>query len=338
MDRRACIQSLLNASTRVLEFGPLDRPMVTPADADVSYLDHASNAELTEKYAGNPEVDAAQIPPIKYVIPDNDLTPIEQADDRFDLVVASHVFEHLPNPIGWLRQVSRLLTPTGAVFLVVPDMRFTFDVMRRRTELGDWVEGYLEARDRPAARHIFEHFSVARAVHPDQMWSGSVPPSDLPRLPNHSNAFGLEKARVSTSGEAYIDTHCSTFTPVTLIGLLQGVADLGLLDIHCSGFWPTATGDMEFGFLLKCGEPETPAPIPMAALEDLARTAGFQGHFTMEAVTDRQEQDHRFRARLRASELAYRLKAATPNRYGFPDLDPSHHDAAPHNVVPGVCP
>lgn len=329
MDRRSCIQNLLSAQTRVLEFGPLDRPMVTRADADVSYLDHASNAELAEKYAGNPDVDTAGIPQIRYVIPDNDLSPIADAGDRFDLVVAAHVFEHLPNPIGWLRQVSRLLTSTGAVFLVVPDMRFTFDVMRRRTELSDWVEGYLEVRDRPAARHVFEHFSVARQADPEPLWSGTAIPADLPRLPNHSDGFGLEKARVSTSRAAYIDTHCSTFTPVSLIRLMTGVADLGMLDIQCSGFWPTAPGDMEFGLLLTCREPDEPAAIAPADLEALARTAGLSGPFTPEALAERERQDHRFRARLGAAKLAHRLTIRAPGTYGFPDLDAVLHDASP---------
>ena len=329
MDRRACIQSLLNSGTRVLEFGPLDRPLVTAADADVSYLDHASNAELAEKYAGNYDVDSGNIPHIRYVIPDNDLSPIERAGDRFDLVVASHVFEHLPNPIGWLRQVSRLLTSKGSVFLVVPDMRFTFDVMRRRTELADWVEGYLELRDRPAARHVFEHFSVARQAHPEPLWAGSVTPADLPRLPNHSDGFGFEKARVSTSRDAYIDTHCSTFTPVSLIGLMTGVADLGILNIHCSGFWPTVPGDMEFGLLLTCREPDAPAPIALTDLEALARAAGFEGPINPDDIAAREEQDHRFRARLGAAKLAYRIKTRAPETYGFPNLDPSLHDASP---------
>ena len=338
MDRRACIMDRLRPETRVLEFGPLDRPMVTAADADVSYLDHASNAELAEKYAGNPDVTSANIPHIRYVIPDNDLSSIEQAGDRFDLVVASHVFEHLPNPIGWLRQVSRLLTPEGAVFLVVPDMRFTFDVMRRRTELADWVEGYLEIRDRPAARHIFEHFSVARQAHPEPLWAGSVTPADLPPLPNHSDGFGFEKARVSASREAYIDTHCSTFTPVSLIRLMTGVANLGVLDMHCSGFWPTATGDMEFGLLLTCREPDAPAPIAPTDLEGLARAVGFEGPFNPEALAARERQDHRFRAKLRAAQLAHRLKTRPPETYGFPDLDPVLHDASPHDSAPGARP
>lgn len=295
------------------------------------YLDHASNAELAAKYADDPAVDAAQIPNIQYVIPDNDLSPIEAAGDRFDLVVASHVFEHLPNPIGWLRQVSRLLSPKGAVFLVVPDMRFTFDVMRRRTDVADWVEGYLEFRDRPSARHIFEHFSTARQVHPDQLWSGSVSLEDLPHLPNHSPAFGLEKARVSASREAYIDTHCSTFTPVSFIGLMTGIADLGLLDLQCSGFWPTAPGDMEFGMLLTCREPDAPTPLNSSVLEGLARAVGFQGAFTSEALAERERQDHRFRARLAAAQTAHRLKTRNPDTYGFPDLDPAHHDVIPND-------
>jgi SAM-dependent methyltransferase len=44
-------------------------------------------------------------------------------DDRFDLVVASHVLEHVTDPIGLARECVRVCRPGGRVYLEVPSER-----------------------------------------------------------------------------------------------------------------------------------------------------------------------------------------------------------------------
>ena len=53
----------------------------------------------------------------------------------FDYVIASHVIEHAPDMIGWLRQVAGVLRTGGILSLAVPDKRFTFDEGRELTTL-----------------------------------------------------------------------------------------------------------------------------------------------------------------------------------------------------------
>lgn len=101
---------------------------------------------------------------------------VEQCRDLapFDYAVASHVFEHLPNPVGWLRDVAALLVPRGVIALAVPDRRFTFDFFRRETTaariLGRAVGG----------KHVDCHCSVWTRGHfarviPDALRLREVP-------------------------------------------------------------------------------------------------------------------------------------------------------------------
>ncbi len=49
------------------------------------------------------------------------LETIKYPDAFFDGVVLLHVFEHLPDPAGSLREVARILKPGGFVFIAVPN-------------------------------------------------------------------------------------------------------------------------------------------------------------------------------------------------------------------------
>lgn len=42
------------------------------------------------------------------------------ADRTFDAITAWHVIEHLPDPVGWIRQASKQLAPGGYVLIVCP--------------------------------------------------------------------------------------------------------------------------------------------------------------------------------------------------------------------------
>jgi SAM-dependent methyltransferase len=56
-------------------------------------------------------------------------------DSSYDAVLASHVIEHIANPIGALREWVRVVRPGGHVLLVVPHRDGTFDHRRPRTSI-----------------------------------------------------------------------------------------------------------------------------------------------------------------------------------------------------------
>jgi ubiquinone/menaquinone biosynthesis C-methylase UbiE len=54
-------------------------------------------------------------------------------DAKYDFVLASHVLEHLANPLKALTEWKRVLVPGGILILIVPDKRGTFDHRRPYT-------------------------------------------------------------------------------------------------------------------------------------------------------------------------------------------------------------
>jgi SAM-dependent methyltransferase len=62
-----------------------------------------------------------------------DLCGLPFRDDSLDYVVASHVIEHVANPVKALWECARVVRHGGMVYLVVPDRRFTFDHTRALT-------------------------------------------------------------------------------------------------------------------------------------------------------------------------------------------------------------
>jgi SAM-dependent methyltransferase len=78
-------------------------------------------------------------------------------DASLDYICASHVLEHLTNPIKAIIEWSRILKPGGVLWLRVPDKRKTFDITRERTKLAHLIEDF--TRDVPAddQTHIEDH-------------------------------------------------------------------------------------------------------------------------------------------------------------------------------------
>ena len=67
----------------------------------------------SEKYAG-------QLLNNSVVIEKQDATSLTYSDHSFDRLIATHVLEHLPNPVQVLKEWNRVIRPQGVISIVLP--------------------------------------------------------------------------------------------------------------------------------------------------------------------------------------------------------------------------
>jgi SAM-dependent methyltransferase len=89
------------------------------------------NCNFSERTIWSDNVDCAAFGPHRgeeFVADGCDFSVIPE--ETYDFVLASHVFEHLANPLRMLQECKRVLKTKGALLIIVPDKRATFDRKR----------------------------------------------------------------------------------------------------------------------------------------------------------------------------------------------------------------
>jgi hypothetical protein len=244
MDRFQLLRKLCRITDgRGLEFGPLASPVVKKAEGTVYYVEHTSTENLRAHWSVDPNVDVANLASVDFVLEKGPLREIAAKQAPFDYAIASHVFEHLPDPIGWLSELHSLLTPEGVIALAIPDKRYTFDIARRLTTAGDLLAYHYQKLTRPSPVQILDHFLNVRQVDVTKAWETELDPDELPRMCTDDQA--LELGRRSASGD-YIDTHCTVWTADQFLSVVQRLKGLGFLRLEIADFhWP-ARNNLEF--------------------------------------------------------------------------------------------
>src|SRR6185295_18430715 len=121
MDFRAYVTTkLLKKNDRILEFGPLIRPLVSKKDyPNIFFADVRSTEDIKKLYTSNDyleatglSVDIDSVAEIDYVI-NKSYTETFKNEKKFDVVYLSHVIEHMPDVIAFLKDVVNILNKDG---------------------------------------------------------------------------------------------------------------------------------------------------------------------------------------------------------------------------------
>jgi len=227
-----------------LEIGALDRPIVKIDQGNIKYADHISTNDLVAKYKDDKNVDTSKIVDVDYILEGNTLAKTIGKEDKFNYVIASHVIEHVPDVIGWLKDISEILYDGGILSLAIPDKRFTFDYLRTPTTCGDLIEAHMQNISRPSPKQVFDFFSNAVSLDTGLRWSGRLNESDLNR--QHSIKFASKMAKQSFQNEEYTDVHCTVFTPRTFFQLIEMMLELELINFRIIDFHDTSENELEF--------------------------------------------------------------------------------------------
>lgn len=215
---------------RGLELGALHNPMPVGPDAEVRYVDRQTLDDLRREY---PNVAEGVVGPD---IIDDAQTLAGVEAGAWDFVIASHVIEHMPNPLRAVEAWLRVLRPGGLLYLVVPDKRATFDAHRVRTTLEHLVLDYHE----PSVERDFEHY-VDYAVHVHRL---------------RGDAALAEARRLRDSG---FSIHYHVFLPEDVVAMLEWLSGHGV-GLRIAEGPLEATDTLEFHvFVEKAGGAVAPA-------------------------------------------------------------------------------
>jgi hypothetical protein len=156
------------------EIGPLNIPLLSKQEANVLYVDHLDSEGLRKKYSSLTDIVEVDRPMINV-----SLEETLQSDAPLNYIVASQVFEHVPNPIRWLKEIATVLRQGGLAALSLPDRRLTFDFLREETRPADIVSAYLEDAAIPDVRSVYDHHSQASFINMQWATSESVLPDEI---------------------------------------------------------------------------------------------------------------------------------------------------------------
>jgi SAM-dependent methyltransferase len=158
-------------------------------------------------------------------------------DGSQDFVIASHVLEHVANPIKLFDEIHRVLRPGGVAVVLLPDMRCTFDRTRPPTTLDHLIAEYEAGVTEVDDEHVREFIE-----HTDPAYRELVVDADPA---DRKAIFDLHRKRS-------IHVHCwdsTSFQPV----IDHVICSLGHRWEFIDGIVPDDEGPdgLEFGYLLR---------------------------------------------------------------------------------------
>jgi predicted SAM-dependent methyltransferase len=253
---------------RGAEIGPLSRPIIKRAESEVYYIDYCTTEELREKYAAVPDAHPDNIENVDFVWAGQPLAEVLADKTPLDYVVASHVIEHVPDLVGWLKDIHAVLKPGGRLLLIIPDKRFTFDIYRRLSSIEEVDDAFKEQRRIPGLRTIMDHFANAVSADTWALW-------DDYKLADHLKYFHgpefLNVAYEHFQQGKYIDIHCWVFTPWSFLELMGKVISGFGVNFELGHFLTTQDHDLEF--YVQLVKTETPTTDWSAASAEAFETA-----------------------------------------------------------------
>lgn len=243
-----------------VEIGPLNRPLIRRDDGEILYADHRATADLRTKYATHPDVvgpDAAPLMEVDLVLDGRTLTEALGPRAPVDYIVASHVMEHVADPVGWLGDMAACLREDGVLFLAVPDKRFTFDFRRAPSTTGDLVAHHLSGATTTSSAQIFEHTARTASVDLVAIWAGAG--REPPPLFDNQLVSALRDARMVAETGAYFDAHCTVYTPVSFLTVFGELIALDLIPFEIAAIEPTEREQLQFYVTLRKRAAASPA-------------------------------------------------------------------------------
>lgn len=241
-DRLDEIRAYINTACTGIEIGPWFNPICPKREGYATLvLDVFDQAELLARARQDPGIDDAMIDRIEpvdivgSVAEMDELVKSHNIGGTLDYVVSSHNFEHVPDPIRFLRACHSVLSSNGVVSMAVPDRRTCFDHFRPHSTTGEIIEAFWAKRIKPSPAQIFSHVALHATNHIDGSdrigWGLVSSPAQISLQDTIINAYDVAQRHLTNDDEPYFDAHCWTFSPTSFEVIILDLNALGLIDL-----------------------------------------------------------------------------------------------------------
>lgn len=246
--------ALIAPSARVLEIGPLDRPILTKdTHSNLFYADIRSTEEIRTHYAGDPNVDMNHICAIDFVIKGSYASTLARARP-LDWVIHSHVLEHMPDLIDFFNDMAAILGPGGRLAMTIPDKRYGADVLRTPTTFGEVYDVSCRGSAALAARCLDCAINTQSLYSREDLWAKEADTEKMLKQRGWGRPAAAleyyERAAIGRTGPI----HFHVFTPGSFLVLAADLLRFGFSSFVLNEFYDTQPGRHEFNVVLARAE------------------------------------------------------------------------------------
>lgn len=236
--RRSFLLENIDEVGAALEIGALNSPLLSKDKYQYFIMDWLDQDGLIEKYPNK-----ENIRPVDYIIKEKRLS--KALNEKFNTLVACHVIEHIPDIVSWFDELHAISEEGAALFLVVPDKRYTFDINRANTKLSEILLCHYLDLEMPHPGQLFEHLYEHRKVNLADVWAGNFEKDSRPRM-SIATAWG----RALEMSTEYHSVHCHVFERESFETLMHQLHEIGLIKWKMSKISSPAPGSNEFFALM----------------------------------------------------------------------------------------
>jgi SAM-dependent methyltransferase len=163
--------------------------------------------------------------------------------------VASHVLEHVPNPLGWLQEILDCLEPGGMVAIVLPNRERSMDYYRQPTSFAQLIGWSIEKPAKPTPTQVMEFLS--QSFEDDGRVDFDAPMPAFKAVKRHyTDATAIDFAEFVAREDHYLDIHCSVWTPESFVEAFSRVIATGRLNVEIVGPFTGFSGATSAEFLV----------------------------------------------------------------------------------------
>ena len=219
-----------------IEIGPSQAPLAPKKNGfNVHVIDHLNKEQLIEQYRAH-GLNTDSIEEVDFIWKGQSYAELTGKTHYYNWAIASHLIEHTPDLITFLKHCEEVLKDDGILSLVVPDIRYHFDYFRPITGLSKVIDAYLNKNTIQTPGTVAEF-----------LLSYSTRASQVAWMEGFKGEFSLTYDLATTytqmqkviQNKEYLDMHTWSFTPTSFRLLIQDLNDLGFISFKEISFFPT---------------------------------------------------------------------------------------------------